>query len=341
MPDILLENSKPEKDTTTTEETTVDDTVDQTVEETTETESSETEESTVDETTGETTDETVDDDSLPEKEYLAQFELPGHFNTVEDLVKAYKEVLPEMKRSQTEAQKIKQIDEQLKKLGYAGGFSALEMELQKSLSGGGQMAAPTKIEGTNFNDLLVESVKAGTLDRDLATQMVPFAPIFDTMFKKAFEAVENAMQFAKSGVEGIQAGQTDNELWTAFASQYKGLTPEDRGRLRDLKNKHQFETYEEAYAWGKVKDPDFLKSITAKAEADAQKSVIKRLRLDARPGQNQRGGGGGKGLTLRSFADPDGTINTDKMLTAYRQKRLSEAQYRKFMEEATRLSGAL
>ncbi len=285
-------------------------------------------------------DASAEDDSLPEAEYLRQFELPGKFDKVEDVISAYKESLAEMKRSQTEAQKVKQLDEQLKRAGLEGGLAALETELQERIGGGGAPARETKIEGNNFRDLIVSSVKNGDLSQEQAEGMIPYAHIFDGMFQKMFDALGQTVQSTKKGIGDIQSGLRDNELWTSFAGQYKGIGPEDRVKLRSVKAKHNFDTYEQAYAWGKVEDPAFLKNIVAKAEADAKANGLKRLRLDTRPGQDRRGGGGGVNLTLRSFADPDGTINTDAILKAYRQNKLSKAQYKKFMDEATRLSGA-
>lgn len=263
------------------------------------------------------------DDLLDWNDWAAQYELPDGIDGPEKLATSYKESLTEMKRKQKEAEQISKVNERLQSLGFNGGVEEfLETPLptttpppQYQASGYQQQGQPT------FRSLVQNAEQQGLIPTGTADEFAGILPLFDLMFNTTVGGLNYITDATEKNIKQFGAKNADDVAWRTFMIDNKKFSDKHRPALQKVKNKHNFDTYEEAAWFLKGQDPEFYKEAFGAAENRGKK---KGLRFRG-SGPKKKGRGKSSSGYAR-YLDKNGELNQEKLLADVENGTLTDAK---------------
>jgi hypothetical protein len=224
-----------------------------------------------------------EDEGLEFGEWAKQFgELPESIKSVEDLMRSYQGLLPEMKRTQTEAQKLQQLDTALRAKGLGGVNDLLRGDVitdfrptPKQATQGKEPIFNTKAAMSRVNEM----VESGTLiDPEHIATHKAVASMLDSAYGPQLQKSEEVYFQLAQGLNYVYGRIRDME-WDGLDSKLKGNV--DRGAVDDLMKSGAFKTYADAVKYQMFQHPGMLSQLTEHARQEGLKAGLKKLRQGA------------------------------------------------------------
>lgn len=275
----------------------------------------------------------VDDES----EYLAQWRddgLPDEYKSVEDVINAHVKQHREMGDLRTRAERVRQIEDKLREIGFDGGidgFLNVQVPAQsptpqygQSDNSGGQQYQPPTVTAS-----LQRAVQSGEMDVETAQYYRPIATHIDSVFNQIYGAM--AEMYRTIGGITNESRQTGNKLrdaeWNAF-SQSSKYGQIDRREIDNFRNRHNYPDYETAVRAYMAADPERFQSMMKHLEQGAEKVARKKLR---KIGTLRKGKGGqtrrSSSADWKAYQLGDGSINEAKLEADVKAGKLDDKEY--------------
>ena len=224
-----------------------------------------------------------EDEGLEFDQWAKQYgEMPETIKTPEDLAKAYVSLLPEMKRNQTEAYKLRQLDEALRAKGLGGVNDLLREDVisgfkptLKPVTQGGESIFNTKA-ATSYVNEMVES--GGLADPEAIGAHKAVARLVDSAYGPQFEKSQQVYTQLAQGLNYVFGRVRDME-WDSLDPKLKGNV--DRGAVDELMKSGAFKTYADAVKYQMFQNPSMLSQLTEHAREEGRKAGLKKLRQGA------------------------------------------------------------
>ncbi len=217
----------------------------------------------------------------PKEEELLDFrkwaeqtgELPDGIKSEEDLLEAYRAALPEMKRGQSDVQRLREVDQALREQGYANGVT--------DVLGNQRPAEVTKSTDEPYfqenaaRSLVETMVKDGKLEGDNASNYKSIAALMDNTYGPMFKRAEKMYTSLGKGMVNNQKMIRDL-LWRGQPDAVQAGV--DRKAVESLLDRGLFATPEEAIRYLAYDKPDVISDLTKKAEERGKEKGRKKLR---------------------------------------------------------------
>jgi hypothetical protein len=224
-----------------------------------------------------------DDEGLEFDEWVKQYgELPENIKSPEDLVKSYQGLLPEMKRAQSEAQKLQQLDTVLKAKGLGGVNDLLRGDVisdfkpaTKPVPQSDKPIFETKAAITNVNKM----IESGALiDPEHIATHKAVANMLDSAYGPQFEKSQEVYFQLAQGLNYLFGRLRDME-WDGLDPKLKGNV--DRTSVDDLMRSGAFKTYTDAVKYQMFQNPSMLSQLTEHAREEGRKAGLRKLKHGA------------------------------------------------------------
>ena len=233
-------------------------------------------------------DKEPEDDGF--KQFLKENELPDSFESPEDFAKAYKEVLSQFKRDQTDRGQERRVDPTPKELPSP----------QQSYFN--TKAADATIKAMEESGMFGEN-------KELAASYKSIAKVIDNAYGAELGKAEQVMTTMFSELTRLR----DRVL----GMEWRGINPDVQKRVKRedidrLMNDHKLSDYESAVKfYAMTKDPTIFKLLTQKA----QESQVQPNKNNKRFRWGARGGGQSNydSQGYKQYLNPDGSVNEAKL----------------------------
>ena len=282
--------------------------VEETEEEESVEESSEEEEEAPEEESEETQPE--EEEPVDFREWAEQTgELPDGIKSEEDLLEAYRAALPEMKRGQSDVQRLREVDQALREQGYANGVTDVlgnqrPTEVTKSTD-------EPYFQENAARSLVETMVKDGKLEGDNASNYKAIAALMDNTYGPMFKLAEKMYTSLGKGMVNNQKMIRDL-LWKGQSDAVQAGV--DRKEVESLLDRGLFATPEEAIRYLAYDKPDVIGDLTKKAEERGKEKGRKKLRRDYAIRRNKTPQKQRETYDYAKFQKIDGQWDEDKIM---------------------------
>ena len=197
-------------------------------------------------------------------------------------MKAYIAMLPEMKRGQTEAQRLAQADALLKAQGFEGGVDdLLSGNISQQQPSTVQPRAEQQVAGDRYfaespvKDVIDMMAKDGRITEENLPQYKALSSVVDQAVGPQFERAEQVMTVTMAELASMKKQMRDLQ-WKGLSEKVtKGL---NRKEVDALLDRGLFKDYEAAVNYHMFNHPDRLKALQENAENRGQETGRKKLR---------------------------------------------------------------
>jgi hypothetical protein len=235
-----------------------------------------------------TEDEEGDDEYIDDfDEWAKQYNLPEGINSPETLAESYAATLPEMKRAQSGADRLKQVDAALQASGVTvedvlSGRASLQQRPSAQPA-----TALEKADGKSYfnagamSDWVESAIKAGTIQNTEEFQQEGFyrtlANVVDNAYGKQFAKAEKVYSVFTQHMANLQK-QIRDISWGGLDKDVRGaINRREADKLLDA-GLDGIGTYDDAIRFMSFRNPELLREITQKAEQRGKEKGRKRLR---------------------------------------------------------------
>jgi hypothetical protein len=298
----------------------LDDLANEEVDETEETEEVEDTEETAEEEAADDTEEKSEEEASEEtppeeeeftedfREWASQYgDLPEGIKSDEDLIKSYLSTLPEMKRQQSDAQRLREVDKALRDQGFSGGVSDVLEQRRPAPSESGESYFPKKA-ASSFVETMV---KEGRLEGDNAQSYKAIASFMDQVNAPLFDKIEQVFTTAMKGMVDNRKMMRDL-LWERLPEGVqKGVS---RSEVETLLDRGLFTSPEEAIRYLSFNKPEVMNALTRKAEQRGQEKARKKLRRNYAIRRTKTPAKRQPTYDYEKFKRPDGQWDEDKIV---------------------------
>ena len=285
--------------------------VEETEEEESVEESSEEEEEAPEEESEETQPE--EEEPVDFREWAEQTgELPDGIKSEEDLLEAYRAALPEMKRGQSDVQRLREVDQALREQGYANGVT--------DVLGNQRPAEVTKSTGERYfpenaaRSFVKTMVSDGKLKGENAENYESIAVLMDNVLNPILVKMEKLSTSSMKGMVDNRKMMRDL-LWKNQPDAVQ--TGVDRKEVESLLDRGLFATPEEAIRYLAYDKPDVIGDLTKKAEERGKEKGRKKLRRDYAIRRNKAPQKQRETYDYAKFQKIDGQWDEDKIMKTY------------------------
>ena len=264
----------------------------------------------------ETPDEPEEGEDLDFEEWAKQYgELPDGIKSEEDLMESYQSMLPEMKRAQTDAAKLAQVEAALKARGFNGAEGLLSGDVPPQ-----PQSQPERLEKSYFGqspamDLVEQMRKDGRLrddpDNPGASQSYSaMGQFIDNAMAPELKKFEDVYEHISGTVIAMQNKMRDL-LWKDVpAKMRQGVERKDIDALID---KGLFNDYTEAINFHSFNNPNALRKLADKAEERGGKKERRKLRRSKAIRKSKTPAVQTKKWDYHKFFDEDGGWDQGKL----------------------------
>jgi hypothetical protein len=269
--------------------------------------------------------EPPEDEGLDWGGYISQKDgIPDAWKTSpEDFIENAAAMLPEMKRLQSYPERLKQVEAVLKEYGIESVDDLME---KHRASGGGRQTQ--KQTAPTFDTVINELLENKQLERDDldSPAMRPILAMMKSTFDKLAGGMAYVLEDTHKVNEGTKAEWQDTMAWAGFIKGNKAYSDKDRQRLKTLKDKHNFDNYEEAALFLKMSDPDALK-------AGVVAGVKKTLKKGITFGKKKPTGRSDSGTSYIK----DGVLDSDRLLKDFDRGKITGQQVDDIIAKSVRV----
>lgn len=214
-------------------------------------------------------------------EWSKQEGLPDTIDSPEKLAESYKSALTEMKRGQTAAQQLEQIDQYLKSHGVYGGIQGL---IQGAVIPKQEPVAPVyekPQDGKSYFDAepvtktFEQWKKSGRIPEDLDVGFRTISTLMDESVAPQFRLAEQVMTTAMKQVVALRDKVRSLE-WKSLEPKFKSYM--NRAEADGLIDRGLVTDYEEAAGYLAFKNGNVLRDVATKAEQRGQEKARKKFR---------------------------------------------------------------
>jgi hypothetical protein len=274
----------------------------------------------------ETPDKSDDEFTEDFGQFKGQYKLPDDIDSMESLASyaenAFENVLPEMKRRQTDSDKLNKINDLMKLHGYDGGVDSL----LNAPSNTGQ-SRPMENQSQPANRLTVEAtlrgkVRNGEISEDMIDYLMPIAKEVDIdnyqrdrILDQAFGAIFEKLRYLEGANRKVNSVQRDNS-YGEFAKTFQkgGVGVVSKAELDAVMDKYPGLSYTQAQALQLTSDPKSAIKFFGNLKKSATQTAKKKLRFKGK-GHTERAHGRTSGVTYNhlNYLLPSGEFDEVKM----------------------------
>lgn len=261
-----------------------------------------------------------EDEEVPFDEWLTQYgEFPEGIKSEDDLAKAYSESLKEMKRVQSSAGNLEQLDQILRQQGYPNGVQSLMRgETPQKQEFGREQISPPDVNKSYFTktpmtQYVEEMAKTGRYEGESLASARGTASAIDSAIGPELEKFEKVYSVMANNLTSLTK-QVRDLKWAAIPKDLKNKV--QRQQVDGLLEKGLFDDYESAIKYALFNNPNSLKEFAEKAEKAGEQKGRKRLRKNKslRKGKSEVKSGGTK-YNYGKYMGADGNWDERKLNT--------------------------
>jgi len=260
------------------------------------------------------------DDGVDFDEWKREQGLPDGITSPEQLATSYKELFAEMKRNQMSAHDKQEVDNIVRKMGFAGydDFITAGRNYQPA----GQQRQQQE---PSYWGLVNNLIQQGQLPENILSDeyYTPIHRIMDQMFRSmvgGYGYLDN--QIGTGLAQTRQQLQDENSLY-AFLATNPGYR-EKRKELEALKRRHGFDSWEETALWLNMRDPEFANKRLAEEHNRAEKRRLKTFGKRAH---------GRKRSQLPSYM-VNGVLDQDRLAMDRANGKITEDQFERIVNDS-------
>ena len=216
-----------------------------------------------------------------EEEYVRQYNLPNEIKTTHDAL----EYLAEHRADNPDSERVKQIDEHLKKMGYVNGVDDLLRQGIKPEQPPQQTATQQTGQYITATDTINQKLVNGELTQEEAAILRPLAAQNDNMAQMLGQGLQylfDELNTLKQGNETIAFRQSEADYRTFVRNAKKEkIRPLSKDELDGVMKKLPgLSTYHEAQMFVLLRDPNKLRHHLGMMRKNFEKGARKKLRSE-------------------------------------------------------------
>lgn len=231
--------------------------------------------------------EDVSDEGLSEADYLAALKedgLDGDFNSVDDVIKHYRDKLAEAGETQPPTDDSRdKIEAKLRELGYPGGYDSFLREQPQTTTQPPQYQQQSQY-GQQGRDLptnmsmLNQAITNGEIDQGTADVMRPMMKIQDSLLTNVYGAIGQLFEMVGGLDKSAKnlGGSLRDAQWTTFVGTNKGDF--DRVAIDTFRDEHKYKDYESALRGLVASDPQKFGVMMKNLEKAVTKKIVRKNR---------------------------------------------------------------